>query len=204
MTAQFKMITSVELVGVDGVRQRREIANVKRSVDDARIDDFGLSLEEANEIQLHLQKELTQFQTDQAVQRDRKCPLRLLSPGSRLQIPYDPFALRPLACARATVATLRMRIERKTGHRLRPDPLNRRATPELERIQAELGSRLSFREAARVLDIFLPTARVHNHWTLRNGLAKVADQIEKWDVASPYRLSRAGVRPDNREHHIVD
>ncbi|WP_037218014.1 hypothetical protein [Rhizobium sp. IBUN] len=66
------MIISVELVGVDGVRQRREIANVKRSVDEARIDDYGLSLEEAKEIQLHLQKELTQFQADQAVQRDRK------------------------------------------------------------------------------------------------------------------------------------
>jgi len=30
--------------------------------------------------------------------------------------------------------------------------LKGRATPELERVQAELGSRLSFREAARVLD----------------------------------------------------
>jgi len=37
------MIISVELVGVDGVRQRGEIANVKRSVDDARLDDFALS-----------------------------------------------------------------------------------------------------------------------------------------------------------------
>lgn len=32
-------------------------------------------------------------------------------------------------------------------------------TPELERIQAELGSRQSFREAARVLDTFVPAAR---------------------------------------------
>ena len=70
-----------------------------------------------------------------------------------------------------------------------------RATLELERIRTELSSRLSFREAAHVLDIFLPTARVHNHRTVSNRLAKVADQIEKWDVASPYRLSRAGKSP---------
>lgn len=31
-----------------------------------------------------------------------------------------------------------------------------RGAPELERIQAELGSRQSFREAARVLDTFVP------------------------------------------------
>ncbi|MCC0013962.1 MAG: ISKra4 family transposase, partial [Rhodobiaceae bacterium] len=61
----------------------------------------------------------------------------------------------------------------------------------LERIQAELGSRLSFREAVRVLNLFVPAARPHNHRTVSNRLAKVADQIEKWDAASPYRISRA-------------
>jgi hypothetical protein len=70
--------------------------------------------------------------------------------------------------------------------------LKGRATPELERVQAELGSRLSFREAARVLDLFVPVARSHNHRTVVNRRAKVADQIEKWDAASPYRMSRAG------------
>ena len=44
------MIISVELVGVDGVRQGRENANVERSVDEARLDDIGLSLEEAKEM----------------------------------------------------------------------------------------------------------------------------------------------------------
>jgi hypothetical protein len=73
--------------------------------------------------------------------------------------------------------------------------LDGRATPELERIQAELGSRLSFREAARVLDIFVPVARPHNHRTVSNRLAKIADEIERWDVASPYRISRAGKSP---------
>lgn len=42
-----------------------------------------------------------------------------------------------------------------------------------------------------MLDLFVPAARPHNHRTVSNRLANVADQIEKWDVASPYRISRA-------------
>ena len=34
-----------------------------------------------------------------------------------------------------------------------------RATPELQRLQAELGAHHSFREAARILETFLPCAR---------------------------------------------
>ncbi len=45
------------------------------------------------------------------------------------------------------------------------------------------GSRLAFREAARVLDIFVPATRPHNHRTVSNRLGKAADQIEKWDVS---------------------
>jgi len=67
------MIISVELVGIDGVSRRCDIAKVDRSLDGARLNDFGLSLEEAKEIQRRLQQELTQFQADQAGQRDRKC-----------------------------------------------------------------------------------------------------------------------------------
>lgn len=73
--------------------------------------------------------------------------------------------------------------------------LKGRTTPELERVQAELSSRLSFREAARVLDFFVPAPRPHNHRTVSNRLARVADQIEKRDLASPYRMSRAGGSP---------
>lgn len=43
---QLKMVISVELIGVDGVPQRREIATIQRIADKARFVDFGLSLEE--------------------------------------------------------------------------------------------------------------------------------------------------------------
>lgn len=65
---QLRMKVWVEIVGAEGVPQRREIAIVDRSVDRARLDDFGLSLEEGKAIQHRLQEALTQFQVDQASQ----------------------------------------------------------------------------------------------------------------------------------------
>jgi hypothetical protein len=180
----------VETVGADGVPQRREIAIVDRSVDGARLDEFGLSLEEGKAIQRRLQEELTQFHVDQASQQDRKChdcgrlrgghdyrsrTVHSLFGICRLRVPR----FRSCACGRA-----------RSGIGSIETLLKGRATPELERVQAELGSQLSFREAARVLDLFVPAARPHNHRTVVKRLATVADQIEKWDAASPYRIRR--------------
>ena len=53
-----------------------------------------------------------------------------------------------------------------------------RATPELQRLRAELGSRHSFREAARLPKSFLPCYPPH-HTTVRGRLGRVATGIEK-------------------------
>jgi len=55
--------------------------------------------------------------------------------------------------------------------------LRTRATPELQRLQAELAARHSFREAARLLNMLTPCPR-QNHMTIRNRLASVADRLE--------------------------
>lgn len=49
-------------------------------------------------------------------------------------------------------------------------------TPDFKLLQAELGARHTFREAARILETFLPCARQHNT-TVRNRLGKVAKAI---------------------------
>ncbi len=54
------------------------------------------------------------------------------------------------------------------------------ATPELQRLQAELGARHSFREAARILETFFPCAEQHNT-TVRNRLGRIADDITNAD-----------------------
>jgi hypothetical protein len=147
-------------------------------------------------IQHRLQAEFTQVQVDLAGQQDRKCPecnrlrgvhdyrsrtVDALFGICRLRVPR----FRSCACGRAASSD--------TGNI--EALLKGRATPELERVQAELGSRLSFRETARVLDLFVPASQPHNHRTVVNRLAKVADQIERWDAASPYRMSRADGSP---------
>src|SRR5215207_1268048 len=52
-----------------------------------------------------------------------------------------------------------------------------RCTPGLERVQAELGARTSFREAARILEALLPASPA-NHESVRNRTHAVALRIE--------------------------
>ena len=181
MTSQLKMNVWVEMIGGDGVPQRQEVASVIRDVDGAGFEDFGLTLGESKNVQRILQAEFVQFQVDRAGRADRVC----MECGGRRGIhDYRPRTVHSL------FGVCRMRVPRFDGCACPASAgagriealLKGRATPELERVQAELGS--------RVLNLFAPAA--HNHRTVSNRLAKVADRIEKWDQASPYRMSRAG------------
>src|SRR4051812_37067204 len=58
--------------------------------------------------------------------------------------------------------------------------LTARCTPELERVQAELGARTSFREAARILEALLPASPA-NHESVRTRTHAVALRIEAGD-----------------------
>ena len=76
-----------------------------------------------------------------------------------------------------------------------------RSTPELRRLQAELGARHSFREAARILETFLPCAKQVNT-SVRNRLGKVAREICGSEQTEPLvpsscraSLPVAGARP---------
>lgn len=51
-----------------------------------------------------------------------------------------------------------------------------RATPELQRLQAELGARHSIREATRLVEMFLPCSAQLNT-TVRNRLGRIADEL---------------------------
>ncbi len=65
--------------------------------------------------------------------------------------------------------------------------LSARCTPELERVQAELGARTSFRDAARILDRLLPASPA-NQESVRNRTHAVALRLEAAD-----RQAAAGV-----------
>lgn len=159
-------------------------------------DDLGLRLAEAKDLLQQLQLRMIEGQIEQSATLDRRCchcgltrPLH----DRRQRIIQTLFGtvtvrllrLRPCPCRRPEADSS------GSGGRSRRVSmlLKGRATPELVRIQAELGARLSFREAARVIDLFLPSGVGANHMTVRRRLAEIADQVEARDNASPHRMS---------------
>ena len=88
--------------------------------------------------------------------------------------------------------------------------LSARCTPELERVQAELGARTSFREAARVLEALLPVSSA-NHESVRLRTHAVAVQLEAADrqaaaevVAAPDGPGQAAVADASRPVVMLD
>jgi len=90
-----------------------------------------------------------------------------------------------------------------------------RATPGLLRLQAELGSRHSFREAARLFEMFLPCSAQLNT-TVRNRSGRIADELGFNEVgqgdtdtdaaSSPITVFLDGTHvqcwPENQKRHL--
>jgi hypothetical protein len=70
-----------------------------------------------------------------------------------------------------------------------------RATPEFVRVHAELGARLPFREAARVMNMLLPAGKATSHTGVRRRLARTAERLQALGGSSPHRMSRAKTGP---------
>jgi hypothetical protein len=73
--------------------------------------------------------------------------------------------------------------------------LTARCTPELERVQAELGARTSFRDAARILEALLPASPA-NHESLRTRTHAVALQLEAADRQAAAEVMTVRGAPD--------
>lgn len=87
-----------------------------------------------------------------------------------------------------------------------------RTTPQLQRLQTELGARRSLREAARLMKMFLPCHRPHNT-TIRNWLAQVAQGLERCTFNPKVNDSSAALtvflddahircRPEHQQRHL--
>jgi len=88
--------------------------------------------------------------------------------------------------------------------------LTARCTPELERVQAELGARTSFRDGARILQALLPVSPA-NHESLRSRTHAVAQQLEAADrqaaaevMAVPGKPAKAAAADANRPVVMLD
>jgi len=79
--------------------------------------------------------------------------------------------------------------------------LTARCTPELERMQAELGARTSFRDAARILESLLPVSPA-NHESLRTRTHAVALRLEADDRQAVAEIT--AVRDDTAKAAAAD
>jgi len=73
--------------------------------------------------------------------------------------------------------------------------LTARCTPELERVQAELGARTSFRDGVRILEALLPVSPA-NHESLRSRTHAVPLQLEAADRQAASKVMAVRDEPD--------
>src|SRR5215211_3066259 len=179
-----------------------ELVTFDRPVVNGTLADLGLALSEAKAVLAELQASMVQSQVVEYAGHRRVCPQC-----------WVPQALKDRRTRRlqSLFGTVEVEAPRFRVCRCRlPRPaaagtfspvcalLTARRTPELERVQAELGARTSFREAARILEALLPTSPA-NHESVRNRTHAVALRLEAADrraaaegVAARDRPGKAG------------
>jgi hypothetical protein len=184
----------------DGTTARIEIAAFQRNLSSQDPGDLGLRLAEAKDLLQALQTHLVQDQVQQLSAIERPCS----SCGSRRSLHDYRQGRVDTLFGRVTLRLPRWRrcACQKADARRKPGECDQisamigaRATQELVRVQAELGARLSFREAARVMSVLLPTCKAINHTGVRRRLGRTADRLQVLDNASPHRVSRAKGSP---------
>jgi hypothetical protein len=177
------------------VVETSEIASISRDLKKPTGADFGLKLSEGKAVLERLQTRIAQRQVDDASAMSRCC----VECGS--QRPIHDYQTRTIQTLFGKTVVRLSRFRRCYCQSGRPKfsircaldhLLPGRTTPELDNVLAELGARHSFREAARILNLFLPTSGMSNHTAVRSRLGRVADQIEVRGSKAPYRMSRSG------------
>jgi hypothetical protein len=173
------------------------LATITRPAAMAAAAEVGLRLAEGKALLARLQAEMVRTQMAEQVGQGRICPrcgtaLRIKDRRPRrLQtlfgtIEIEAPRLKLCPCRQgagqsgATVSPVRDLL--RGAH----------CTPELERVQAELGARTSFREAARILTALLPVGTA-NHASVRNRTHAVGRRLE---AGAPSPAAMNGPAPD--------
>lgn len=175
----------VETTFENGKSRTHELGDLSRPVQKSAPENIGLNLENAKTILNQLQKAVLADQFEELTAASRNCPdcngnrsihdyrFRVIdSLFGRFKVKLPRY--RKCACASETTEPIRGSSSPLA--QLIPD----RATPELQILQAELGARHSFREAARIIETFLPCAKQSNT-TVRNRLGKIAEELVNFD-----------------------
>lgn len=183
-----------------GEMRSHEICTLDRRTVDTLEEDLGLCLAEAKLLLTEIQRALLQDQVEEISEIARVCRFcgTYLPVHDRRQRRIDTLF------GRVTVEAPRVRIcmcglPGFPTLKVAQSPLTRllqdNATPELRRLQAELGARHSFREAARILNELTPCGK-QKHVTIRNRLATLADDLANDESSAASETDQRPKSPD--------
>ena len=140
--------------------------------------DLGLTLEDSKRIMAFLQKRVVSDQLREFCRSSRLCSV---CAGPRAIKDYRQRVIDTVF-GRVRVAAPRYERCRCGLSRQRFSPVSTlvpgRVLPELLQLQARLGADVPYRQAAAILETFLPAATCFNHATTRNRLLKVGRAID--------------------------
>jgi hypothetical protein len=167
-----------------GEVETTELVTIRRPAVAGTFADLGLALAEAKAVLAKLQRIMVQSQAAEYVAYHRVCP------HCRVPRPLKDRRSRRL---RTLFGTVEMEAPRYRVCRRCPPThaasgtfspvcalLPARGTPELARVEAELGARTSFREVARILETLLPVSPA-NHEGVRARTHAAALRLEAAD-----------------------
>src|SRR5215210_4559447 len=161
-----------------------ELVTFRRPAMAGTLAEIGLTLAEAKALLTKLQASILCDQLAEYAAHRRVCPdCGMLQPlkDRRTRRLQTLFGTVEIEVPRFRVCRCRRSAPRvEVAFSPVSELLTARCTPELERVQAELGARTSFREAARILEALLPASPA-NHESVRTRTHAVALQIEAGD-----------------------
>ena len=174
---------TVETTFDNGEKRIHQLDSMSRPYRVICPEGFGLRLEDRKKIVGQIQRAILCDQIEEITREGRVCPT-----CSQFRAIHD-YRTRVLDTLFGRVRVKAARLRRCScdaksstffGGPISPLAcfFPDRATPELRRLHAELGSRHSFREAARLMQSFLPCHPPH-HMTVRNRLGRISEDIEQ-------------------------
>ena len=185
----------VETTFENGTTKRHHLGRLSRPFRRTQPEGFGLLLEDEKTILGQLQNAILRDQIEEIAEASRICPaceeIRAIH-DYRSRVLDTLFGRFEVKAPRIRRCACNAKSDVVLGGSFSPlaDYFPDRSTPELRRLQAELGARHSFREAARILETFLPCAKQVNT-LVRNRLGKVAREICESEQTEPLVSSAA-------------
>ncbi|WP_054007435.1 ISKra4 family transposase [Cypionkella psychrotolerans] len=211
---------AIETTFDNGEKRTHQLDSISRPYRVTCPDGIGLRLEDGKKIAEQFQRVILYDQVEEITRESRVCPdcasVRAIH-DYRTRVLDTTFGRVRVEAARLRRCSCDVKSAAMPGGPISPLAyfFPDRATPELQRFHAELGSRHSFREAARLMKSFLPCHPPH-HATVRARLGRIAERLEcsRRASSSPAEVTPKGgltvfldgahirCRPEYQQRHL--